>query len=187
MSDEASTELPTDVIETVTDLTRRARRADGDRADRYRQRRDDLLARYGYEARVREDDDGDVLVCYPAEWLEDGEVVFEAIDDRSRALEVPLDGETDDWEAVEDANRAIVRQVGEEHGPVHRANARAFADFMGNHRARRIADATAADVAEFRAEYYPRNAWPSDDERAVLEQSLGLAFAAAGVDDPPIE
>ena len=184
--DSNSTELPAAVIETAEQLTRNARRVDGERATTLRDRRDELLAEYGFAARVRAEGDGDVLVCYPANWLEDGEVVFDRIEDRSRAVERPLSG-TDDWDAVERANRQIVAHVADEHGDVHAANVRAFADFMGNHHATRIADATEDHVAEFRAEYYPRNAWPDDDQRAIVAESLRLAFTCAGVEHPPIE
>ncbi|WP_135663831.1 DUF7108 family protein [Halorhabdus rudnickae] len=180
-------ELPVNVVETAERLTRQARRADAERAEAYRKRRDETLTRYGFEARVRDGVDGDVLVCYPAEWLADGEVVLERIDDRSRAIERPLEGGDDDWEAVERDNSALVEQVADQHGPVHGANVRAFADFMGNHHATRIARATPEHVVEFRTEYYPRNVWPSDQQRTVLVESLRLAFDVAGVDRPPIE
>ncbi|QGN07556.1 rnhA operon protein [Halorhabdus sp. CBA1104] len=178
-------ELPPDVLEEAVRLTRLARRTDGERAETHRQRRDAMLATHGYEARLRADDDGDVLVCYPAEWLRDGEVVFDRIEDRSRGVERPLAGE-DDWDVVEAANREIVARVGEHHGPVHEANVRAFADFLGNHHVCRIAVATSAQVREFREEYYPRNVWPDDEQRAVLEQSLRIAFDVAGVEHPPV-
>jgi len=187
MTEDDVGELPEDVADRAQRLTRRARRDGGERADEYRQRRDELLETYGFEARVREEGDGDVLVCHPTEWLEDGMVVLDRIDDRSRAVERPLEASDADWETVERANRAVVETVEDDHGPVHGANVRAFADFMGNHHATRIADATSDHVTEFRAEYYPRNAWPSDDQRASLEQSLRVAFEVAGVDRPPIE
>ncbi|WP_181685918.1 DUF7108 family protein [Halorhabdus salina] len=177
--------LPADVIENALRLTRLARRTEGDRAATHDERRDTILATYGYEARVREDDDGAVLVCYPAEWLRDGEVVFDRIEDRSRAVERPLTGD-EDWDAVEEANREIVARVGEEYGSVHEENVRAFADFLGNHHVCRIATATPAQVREFREEYYARNVWPDDEQRAALAQSLRIAFDVANVDQPPI-
>ncbi|WP_136689234.1 DUF7108 family protein [Halorhabdus amylolytica] len=180
-------ELPADVIETVERLTRQARRTDAEWAEQHCKRREKILDRHGFEARVREGSDGDVLVCYPAEWLEDGEVVLERIEDRSRAVERPLDTSVADWEVVERDNRSIVEAVEDEHGPIHGANVRAFADFMGNHHATRIVDATEEHVTEFLVEYHPRNAWPSDEQRAVVEESLRVAFEVAGVDRPPID
>lgn len=186
--DSTAEELPEDVIETVERLTRHARLADDDRAERVRQRRDEHLAEYGFEARVRSERDGDVLVCYPSEWLDDGEVDLDRIDDRSRAVERALDRpEADaDWETVDADNRAIVDAVEERYGAVHAANVAAFADYMGNHHALRIADATADHVAEFRDEYFPRNAFPADDQRAVLAESLERAFEFVDGEPPPI-
>lgn len=188
-NDRSSDELPEDVIETVERLTRRARRADDERAATLRDRRDDLLADHDFEARVRPERDGDVLVCHPAEWLEDGEVVIERIDDRSRAIERPLDRpEADgDWAAIDADNRAVVESVRERYGPVHAANVAAFADFMSNHHALRIADATADHVAEFRNEYFPRNAFPDDDQHAVLAESLRRAFEFVDGPSPPLD
>jgi len=181
--------LPSDVIETVERLTRHARHADDERAGTLRDRRDDILAEHGFEARIRSERDGDVLVCYPAEWLEDGEVVFDRIDDRSRAVERPLDRpELDaDWETIDADNRAVVDAVEERYGTVHAANVAALADYMSNHHALRIADATADHVAEFLTEYYPRNAFPGDDQRAVVEASLERAFEFVDGESPPIE
>ncbi|WEL16589.1 Uncharacterized protein SVXHr_0408 [Halorhabdus sp. SVX81] len=187
-TDTTAGDLPADVIETVERLTRHARRADEERATGLRDRRDELLAEHGFEARIRSERDGDVLVCYPTEWLDDGEVVLDRIDDRSRAVERPLDPETDaDWETVDADNRAVVDAVAERHGSVHAANVAAFADFMSNHHALRIADATADHVAEFRAEYFPRNAFPDDEQRAVLTESLEHAFEVVDGECPSID
>lgn len=179
------------VVEEVERLTRLARRA-ADPAERaaYEERRERLLAARGFEARVREADD--TLVCYPANWLDDAGVVrTDRIETTDRAVEIPLSGPGDpeEWEAVEADNAALVSAVAEaadEAGAAHAANARAFADFMGNHYAKRIPRATPAEVEEFLAEYYPRNAWPSDRERALVEDSLRLLFETADVDPSPI-
>ncbi|CCQ33262.1 hypothetical protein HLRTI_001871 [Halorhabdus tiamatea SARL4B] len=188
-TDESTTEeLPRDVVETVERLTHRARWADDERATTLRDRRDDILAEHGFEARIRSERDGDVLVCYPGEWLEDGEVVIDRIDDRSRALERALDPETDaDWETIDADNREVVDAVEEHYGAVHAANVAAFADYMSNHHALRIADATADHVAEFLDEYFPRNAFPDDDQRAVVEESLQRAFEFVDGEPPPID
>jgi hypothetical protein len=176
--------LPGDVVAEAERLTRLAREAtDPGEVDACRRERDDLVADHGYTTRLRDDDD--TLVFYPTEWVEDGEVRFDRIDDTARAVEVPLSGTGDDeWETVEAYNAALVEEVRAEHGPVHGANARAFADFLGNHYLARVDEATARHVREFLEEYYPRNAWPSDDQRTAVETSLSLLFEVAGVDVP---
>jgi hypothetical protein len=175
-------ELPSDVVDEAERLTRLAHAA-VDEAEReaYRERRGSLLAEHGFAARLREDEDGRTLICYPDEWFVDGKIRRERIDDIDRAVEVSLSGagEEEDWEAVETHNRALAERVEREHGPVHGATAHAFADFMGNHYIRRIETAGAAVRREFREEYFVRNAWPSDDQLEALETSLELLFTAA--------
>jgi hypothetical protein len=181
------TELPDDVTAEAERLTRLAREAiDDAEAAAYRDRRADLLAEHGYTCRVREDDDGETLVCYPEEWVEDGVVDVAGIEDTSRAAEMSLSGpgDPDEWDEVNEHNLAVAAEVRREHGPVHGANADAFADFMSNHYAKPMESASAAEVREFLAEYYPRNAWPSDEQRGCVEQSLGYAFEIAGVEPP---
>jgi hypothetical protein len=180
-------ELPADVIESAERLTRLARRAvDEAEADAYREDRDARLAEYGFRARVREEDARDVLVCYPSEWMADGTVQLDRIEDRSRAVEVPLGGvgEEEEWESVEAHNDELVGLVRAAAGPVHAANARAFADFMGNHYVRRMESAGERELREFLTEYYPRNAWPSDEQQQVVEESLRLVFETAGRTPP---
>lgn len=149
-----------------------------------RDERDELLAEHGYTARYREDDD--TLVLNPADWFEDGVARTDRMDDLSRAVEVSLSGAgaDDEWQAVETDNAELVERVGEKHGAVHAANARAFADFLGNHYTRRVEDASGHEVAEFLTEYYPRNAWPTAEQKAVVEESVELLFDAAGCDRP---
>jgi len=182
-SDDA-TPLPEAVVDAAERLTRLARQAtDESEADAYRTDRDETLAAHDYTARVREDDD--TLVLYPDEWLEDGTVQLDRIDDTDRAVEIPLSGAGDDtWAAVEADNAALVEAVGDAHGPIHEANARAFADFMGNHYCRRIETATTDEVAEFCEEYYPRNVWASADQEAALEASLEYVFGFADTECP---
>jgi transcription elongation GreA/GreB family factor len=178
-------ELPEDVVRETTRLTRLAREAvDENEAAAYRRRRDQQVAEYGFLARERERDE--TLVLYPTEWVADGVVRTERIDDLDRGVEIPLEGsdEAASWESVEAHNAALVEAVEADHGAVHAANARAFADFMGNHRARRVETATAADVREFLEEYYPRNAWPSDEQQAVVARSLQLLFDEADASMP---
>lgn len=170
-------DLPVDVVDRALTLTRRARNVvDPNEATVYRQERDDLLTEHGYTARVRDDDDAAILVCYPTEWLVDGTVDIDRIEDTDRAVEIPLSGpgDPDDFDALESHNQAIAESIETDHGPIHGATARAFADFMSNHYAKPIEEATPAEIDEFRTEYFPRNAWPSDDQKRKLEESLEL-------------
>lgn len=179
-SDEWNEELPRPTVEAAERLTRLAREAvDDAEATAYREDRADRLADHEFTARVREDDD--TLVLYPCEWLEDGTVQIDRIDDTDRAVEVSLSGAAnpDDWAAVEEHNAALVESVATDYGEVHRANARAFADFMGNHYAKRMETATADEVREFLSEYFPRNAWPSEKQRDAVEASVRYVFDAA--------
>jgi hypothetical protein len=181
------TDLPEDVVDEAERLTRLTRGAiDDAEADAYRAERADLLAEHGYACRVREDDRGDTLVCYPRDWLDDGEVRVERVDDTDRAVEVALEGpgDPDEWDDVHEHNLAVAAEVRREHGPVHGANADAFADFMSNHYAKRVEAATAAELREFREEYLPRNAWPSDAQRDRVARSLQLVFEAVGAEPP---
>lgn len=169
--------LPNNVLTAVSALARKERDADDEqRAQRFHQRRDTLLAEHGYSSRIREDDAGVTLVCYPRAWVSGGAVDRDRIDDLEAAVEVPIEGagDPDDWDEIAAANRDIAEAVAAEHGPVHGANARAFAAFMSNHRARNVATATDQDRTEFREEYYVRNVWPTADERAVVDRSLEL-------------
>lgn len=176
--------LPNDVVDTAERLTRLARQAaDEAEADTYRADRAETLAAHSYTARIRDDDD--TLVLYPDEWLQNGTVQLARIDDTDRAVEIPLSGAGDDaWATVEADNAALVDAVGEAHGPIHKANARAFADFMGNHYCRRIETATADQVAEFCEDYYPRNVWASADQQAALDSSIEYLFAVADTKCP---
>ena len=84
-------ELPDDVTARARTLTRRMREAlDDDERAAYREERDDLLAGHGYVPRVREDEAGETLVLYPEEWIEDGVVQVDRIDDVDRGVERSL-------------------------------------------------------------------------------------------------
>jgi hypothetical protein len=146
--------------------------------------RAERLAAYDFVSRLREADD--TLVLYPAEWVEDGTVQTHRIGDTDRAHELTLSGPGDPekWEQVETYNAEIVDRVAEQHGHPHRRNARAFADFVGNHYAKRVDAATAPEVEEFLTEYYPRNAWPSERQRAVVRDSVRYVFEAAETPSP---
>ena len=166
--------LPVDVVTRVLTLTRRMRRAvEEDEQAAYCEERDRLLAAHDYLARVREDDTGETLVLYPAEWTADGVVRVDRVDEPDRAVERPLSGVgTDDYEAVETHNRRVADRVAEVHGDPHGATAHAFADFASNHYAKCVERVTPAERREFREEYFPRNAWPTEDQRAAVEESL---------------
>lgn len=177
-------ELPEDVVTEATRLTRLARGAsDPDEAAAYERERARRLDEYGFAARVRADG---TLVCHPSEWVVDGAVDPARIDDIGRATEVTLEGgeEGATWEEVEAHNATIVSAVREAHGPVHGATARAFADFMGNHYLQRVETATGRQLAEFVDEYFPRNGWPTAEQRDAVDESLEHLFAAADATRP---
>lgn len=189
---------PADVVQESARLTRLARdaenrdatvagpfqeRVDADsteEASLYRDRRDELLDRYGYVARVREDREGGAtLVCYPADWLDDDGIVrLDAELDLDRAVERALagPGEQGDFEAAVADNDALVETIEAEYGELHAANVRSFADFMSNHYARAAVSASAMEVREFLEHYYPRNAWPTPEQAEQVEESLRYAF-----------
>jgi hypothetical protein len=178
-------DLPDDVRTTAERLTRRARRAAPEAAAAHRARRDELLADHGYAARVREEDGDEVLVLYPLDWFEDGRVRPDRIGDLDRAVEIRLTGvgDPDDWDAVARHNREVAARVRERHGDVHGDNAAAFADFMSNHYAKPIEDATPEEVAVFLKEYFPRNAWPTDDQRTAVDESVERLVELARADE----
>jgi hypothetical protein len=174
--------LPESAVDEAERLTRLARRAvDEDEAKAYRRERDELLAEHGYAARIRDDDDGETLVCYPTEWLEDGTIRVDAVEDVSRGVEVALSGTGSDrdWETVHERNDEVATAVAERHGDVHGATARALADFASNHYAKPIEALTRVERQEFREEYFERNAWPSDAQRERLVKSVQLALELA--------
>ena len=176
-------DLPEGVADEAERLTRLVRTVPSeDEREAYRERRHDLLADYGFTARIREADD--TLVCHPAEWVEDGEVQLERVEDTGRAVERSLSGagDPDDWEVIARHNDRVVERVAA-RGDVHGANARAFADFMSNHYARPVESATDEEREEFRTEYFVRNAWPTDEQRAAIERSLSLVFEEAAALD----
>lgn len=181
-------ELPADAVDEAERLTRLARRATDDAESRaYRRRRDERLADHGFTARIRDDDGDATLVLHPAEWYDDeaGVVRTDRIEDTSRALEIPLEGtgDPDDWDEIDAHNRALVERVRADHGDVHGDNAAALADFGGNHYAKRLEELTDAELEEFRTDYFRRNAWPSAEQRAAIDESIVLVYEAA---DAPV-
>lgn len=180
-------DLPPDVIKRVERLTRLARDAvDPAESSAYRRERDELVAENEYTLRIREDDDADVLVCYPSEWMEDGTVQTDRIDDVDRGVErrVSGAGDPDDWEAVADANDEIVEAVAQADEEVHAENVRALSTFASNHYAKPIRDLTRAELRGFTDEYLPRNAWPTDRQLATVEDSIERAFEKTEVSCP---
>ena len=173
--------LPREVVDEAERLTRLAREATVEaEQEAYLDHRGDLLESRDYTARVRGDDTRDVLVLHPQEWVEEETIRTERIEDVSRGIEVPLSGPGagDDWAEIDAYNRAIVESVREEHGDAHAANVAALADFAGNHYAKLVTELTAAELREFRDDYFRRNAWPTADQRDVVEKSVQLAFDA---------
>jgi len=178
---------PEAVVDEAERLTRLARDAvDDAEAAAYRRAREEALADHDYTARVREEDEGAVLVCHPAGWLEDGVVRTDRIEDVDRGIErrIAGAGDPDEWEAVEAHNRDIAAAIEADHGAVHGANAHALADFVGNHYAKEIEDATRAELREFLTEYFPRNAFPSDDQRDCVEESMRLVYDQTDAEFP---
>jgi len=178
-------ELPSDAVDDAERLTELARQV-GDEAEAaaYRQRRAETLAEHGFVARVRDEDE--TLVCYPEEWIDDGTVVLDRIEDTDRAVERSLGAAHDEgaWDEIEAHNAALVEAVEVAHGELHAENVRAFADFMGNHYLARVDEATDDQVDEFVTEYYPRNAWPSKKQREVVETSLEYLDTVSEADCP---
>ena len=166
--------LPADVVTRAVTLTRRLRQAvDDDERAVFSAERDRLLADHDYVARVREDAAGETLVLYPDEWIDDGVVRVDRVEDTGRAVERSLTGVgSDDWGDVAAHNRRIADRVAAVHGDPHGATAHAYADFMSNHYAKRIEAASPAERREFREEYLPRNGWPTEAEREAIEESL---------------
>ena len=186
-------DIPAEAVDEAERLTRLARaaerRADADNddaaeeADLYRERRTDLAADHDYEDRIRDEDD--TLVLYPEEWLADGIVQFDRIEETDRAVEVNLSGPGDPehWQEVADHNDALVDAVAES-APTHEANARAFTEFASNHYAKPAEDLTVEEVREFLEEYYPRNVWPDEADASLVDESVRKVFEAADTAPP---
>jgi hypothetical protein len=175
-------DLPEAVVDEAERLSRLARQAvDDSEAAAYREARADLLADYNFTPRIRKDG-RDTLVLYPSEWVVDGTVRPDRVDDIDRGVERPLEGpgEAEEWGAVAEHNREVATAVATEHGEVHGANARALAAFASNHYAKPVEDLTPEERAEFLAEYFPRNAFASDDQKTVVEESVRLVFEVTG-------
>ena len=184
--DDRVPDVPVDVVDEAERLTRLARRTEDDAAAAfYRERRDELVSGHDYVPRLREDDD--TLVLYPDEWMADGTVQLDRIETTDRAVEVSLSGpgDADRYDEIAAYNEAVADAVAERHDAVHADTARSFAAFMSNHYVRAVDDATLEVREEFREEYLPRNGWPTDEQLAVVEESLTvIESVAAEVDGP---
>lgn len=175
-------DLPDPVFEAARAMTRTIRRGTHPDSATVRERRDTLLDRYGFAARVREDESGPVLVCYPDHWLEGGTFQPGKLESTENAVEGPLysvpDG--DSWAAIEAHNAALAERVADQFGEPHGTNAESFGTYMANHHAAHVEAATATEIEDFLGEYFPRNAWPSRVEAAAVESSLERLFDVAG-------
>lgn len=193
--DERVPDVPVAAVDEAERLTRLAREAESaeptpeieEAADQYRERRDALAAEYGYTARIREEDDA--LVLYPDEWMEEGTVQLDRVEDTDRAVEVSLSGpgDADRYREVAAYNEAVAEEVAEREADVHARTAETFAAFMSNHYVRPVDDATPAMRAEFREEYLVRNGWPTDEQLAVADESLSVIESVAADVDEPVE
>jgi hypothetical protein len=175
-TDGAEGDLPEAVVDEAERLTRMARQAvDENEARAYREERDSLLDSYGFEGRVREDG-RDTLVCYPSGWVREGTVHPDRVDDVDRGVERPLEGpgETAEWETIAEHNHEVAETIAAEHGGTHGENARALAAFASNHYAKPVEDLTAEERREFREEFFVRNAFPSEDQKTVVDESVDL-------------
>ena len=182
---DGAADLPTEVVDEVERLARLERRAiDGNEREAYAERREGALQAHTFTSRIREDGGDATLVVHPEQWLEDGVIRTDRIDDLSRAIEIPLEGtgDPDDWGAVDERNRELVSTVREAHGDIHGDNAAMLADFAGNHYAKPIESLSADELAEFRSEYVVRNAWPSEKQRDVIAESIELVYET--IDEP---
>lgn len=159
-------------VEEVIRLTREALAGD----EEARMERDEFVQRHGYRARYREDDR--VLVLYPDDWVEDGEVVLDEVEDVDRALEVDLEREME-WRDAHRENEEVLREFEERFDDWQAYNARAFTEFLENHYSTSIHGATERLVEEFLGEYYPRNVWPPEEAEGCVEESVELLLETA--------
>ena len=175
-------DLPDFAFEAARAMTRVMRRDTHPEPEAIRDRRETLLGRYGYAARVREDEAGPVLVCYPDDWLEDGTLQPDRLESTENAVEGRLTRahHGDGWAGIDAHNHALADRVSEAYGEPHGDNAATFGIYLANHHEVPVEGATATHVEDFLEEYFPRNAWPSEAQRAAIETSLRHLFGIAG-------
>lgn len=155
-------------------LTREALAGDEEAA----REREELVRRHGFRARYREDDR--VLVLYPEDWLEDGEVVLDEVEEVERAMEVDLEGEIE-WSEARRKNEEVLGEFEDRFGDSHAFNARAFMEYLENHYSTSIHEASDRLVEEFLSEYYPRNVWPPEEAEDCVEESVELLLETAEI------
>jgi len=139
---------------------------------------DEIVRCAGYRWRIREADS--TLVCVPGTWFNDGVVMPERVD-TAEAIEIECAPSATGYDAVATANAEVAAAVSAAYGPTHGENAAIIARFMSAHMRRPIASMTEADRAAF-DEFYRRNAWPSDDAKEVITQSVKLMRELAATD-----
>jgi hypothetical protein len=182
MSDDS---LPETVVERVTQLTRWARRATEPDATEYRDVGNDYSQSVGT---LRVFGRGNRHARALPRGMGRGQHrPADRIDNLDRGVEQPLEGSSEDWAVVNEHNRELAATIDTEHGPVHGANALALAEFAGNHYGSRIEHLSKTALTEFLTEYFPRNVWPSAEQKDVVEESIRLTFDATDEPVPAIE
>lgn len=139
------------------------------------QRRDEIAAEHGYEARVR--DDG-TLVLHPDDWLDENSVVDMEKFDAEEAYEVPLDG--GGYEEAYEKNERLLREFEKDADDADLFNARAFVEYCENHHAVAVENASEEHVRGFLDDYYVRNVWADDEAEERVEESLRSLLREAG-------
>lgn len=167
-----------DIVKRIWELTRRLDGAvDEQTKETIKQQRTRLLESASLQARVRSDPDGEVLVLYPEDWIEDdGTVDPDRITDPDEAIELPLDPEQqeDDWAEIHEHNRRVASAVTSRYGPVHGETARALATYLSNHHLRRIEAASEEELETFREDYFIRNSWPDEEQVSLVDRSIAI-------------
>ena len=140
---------------------------------------DRIVGDAGYRWRMREADS--TMVCVPITWFEDEVIVPERVD-TADAIEIECAPSAAGYDAVAAANAEVAAAVGAAYGAAHGENAAIIARFMTAHLRRPIASMTEADRVAF-SEFYLRNAWPSDDAKEVIDQSVKITRELVATDD----
>ncbi|XGI83882.1 rnhA operon protein [Halorutilales archaeon Cl-col2-1] len=146
----------------------------------YEDRLDELAAENGFVARLRDDE---TLVLYPDDWVVDGEVDVERIEDTDRAHEIPLSEKGESWEDVHSYNSDVIEELSEmeEVTETEVSNAEYFVEFLENHYILPVDEVSQKHVREFLEDYYPRNVWSSPNEEETVKKSVRKLLEAAGL------
>lgn len=178
----STTDSIDETVDRIVSLTRAIRDAE-DQAEQahHERRRAKLLEAIDRRLHVREDDDGAWVILYPAAWMDDGTVDPDSIDDRTRAIERPVDPAAIErsFEVVDRHNRRVASAVERRFGPTHGETVDALATYLSNHHLTRIGDATPEQLQTFRRDYFIRNAWPTGEQRALVDRSIEYARVVA--------